>query len=343
MKKNRIAILTCLLALLLVTPALAQTTGVNLDGKSYAFFGGPGTYVVDGTTFVIDGDSVTVQRPGEAELVLPLVKCEDDAIVTESTSEAVSEVTITTAAEDAVVAQYTQSALSEDEFSPEAFSVYAPFGLSCDSVGEALYYRGRRVRIFEDVVQGDALQEEAGLCYELEYVDSEGAVDVRTVRDEAGTLLRLEQLSEAEFQSRDLKDWTEPEIGVTAAEGNVWTTYAAVEADEDAVAAKGMTAETSCADWTPAEKQEFFAEYAPFGLTYDPQTDALTYMGRAVHNFLDVRSSNGVSLTGGSFRGSITQISKADGEVDVETIRDYDHPNASGEGTLTGIVVTEKN
>lgn len=342
MKKTRIAILSCLLALLLAASALAQTTGVQLDGKSYAFFGGSGTYVVDGTTFVIDGDSVTVQRPGEAELVLPLETCAEDAVATEGASEAVSEVTIT-AAEDSVVAQYSQSALSEDKFSPEAFSVYAPFGLSCDSVGEALYYRGRRVRIFEDVVQGDALQEEAGLCYELEYVDSEGAVDVRTVRDEAGTLLRLEQPSEAEFQSRDLKDWTEPEIGVTAAEGNVWTAYAAVEADEDAVAAKGMTAETSCAEWTQADKQAFFAEYAPFGLTYDPQTDALTYMGRAVRNFLDVRSSNGASLSGGSFRGSITQICKEDGEVDVETIRDYDRPNASGEGALTGIVVTEKN
>ena len=341
MKKTRIAILSCLLALLLAASALAQTTGVQLDGKSYAFFGGSGTYVVDGTTFVIDGDSVTVQRPGEAELVLPLETCAEDAVATGGASEAVSEVTIT-AAEDSVVAQYSQSALSEDKFSPEAFSVYAPFGLSCDSVGEALYYRGRRVRIFEDVVQGDALQEEAGLCYELEYVDSEGAVDVRTVRDEAGTLLRLEQLSEAEFQSRDLKDWTEPEIGVTAAEGNVWTAYAAVEADEDAVAAKGMTAETSCAEWTQADKQAFFAEYAPFGLKYDPQTDALTYLGRAVRNFLDVRSSNGASLSGGSFRGSITQISNGDGEVDVETIRDYARPNASGEGTLTGIVVTER-
>ena len=341
MKKTRIAILSCLLALLLAASALAQTTGVQLDGKSYAFFGGPGTYEADGMTFVIGEDSVTVQRPGEAELVLPLVKCEDDAILTEGASSTTSEVTFT-AVEDSVVAQYSQSALSEDKFSPEAFSVYAPFGLSCDSVGEALYYRGRRVRIFEDVVQGDALQEEAGLCYELEYVDSEGAVDVRTVRDETGTLLRLEQLSEAEFQSRDLKDWTEPEIGVTAAEGNVWTAYAAVEADEDAVAAKGMTAETSCAEWTQADKQAFFAEYAPFGLKYDPQTDALTYLGRAVRNFLDVRSSNGASLSGGSFRGSITQISNGDGEVDVETIRDYDHPNASGEGTLTGIMVTEK-
>ena len=341
MKKTRIAILSCLLALLLAASALAQTTGVNLDGKCYAFFGGSGTYVVDGTTFVIGEDSVTVQRPGEAELVLPLETCAEDAVATEGASEAVSEVTIT-AAEDSVVAQYSQSALSEDKFSPEAFSVYAPFGLSCDSVGEALYYRGRRVRIFEDVVQGDALQEEAGLCYELEYVDSEGAVDVRTVRDEAGTLLRLEQLSEAEFQSRNLKDWTEPEIGVTAAEGNVWTAYAAVEADEDVVAAKGMTAETSCTEWTQADKQAFFAEYAPFGLTYDPQTDALTYMGRAVRNFLDVRSSNGASLSGGSFRGSITQISNGDGEVDVETIRDHARPNASGEGTLTGIVVTER-
>ena len=219
MKKTRIAILTCLLALLLVTPALAQTTGVQLDGKSYAFFGGPGTYVVDGTTFVIDGDSVTVQRPGEAELVLPLVKCEDDAVVTESTSEAVSEVTIMTAAED----------VQTSDISVERYA-------------------------FND--------------------------------------------QSAEFCSEE---------------------------------------------WTPADKQAFFAEYAPFGLTYDPQTDALTYMGRAVRNFLDVRSSNGAALSGGSFRGSITQISKADGEVDVETIRDYTRLNASGEGTLTGIVVTDKN
>ena len=205
MKKTRIAILSCLLALLLAASALAQTTGVQLDGKSYAFFGGSGTYVVDGTTFVIDGDSVTVQRPGEAELVLPLETCAEDAVATEGASEAVSEVTIT-AAEDSVVAQYSQSALSEDKFSPEAFSVYAPFGLK-----------------------------------------------------------------------------------------------------------------------------------------YDPQTDVLTYMGRTVRSFVDVRSSNGAALSGGSFRGSITQICNGDGEVDVETIRDFTRPNASGEGTLTGIVVTEKN
>lgn len=124
---------------------------MQLDGKSYAFFGGSGTYVVDGTTFVIDGDSVTVQRPGEAELVLPLETCADDATVAEGASPATSEVTITTAAEDAVVAQYSQSALSEDEFSPEAFSVYAPFGLSCDPQTDALTFMGRAVRNFLDV------------------------------------------------------------------------------------------------------------------------------------------------------------------------------------------------
>ena len=217
MKKTRIAILTCLLALLLTATALAQTTGVQLDGKSYAFFGGPGTYVVDGTTFVIGRGSVTVQRPGEAELVLPLETCADDAIVTEGASVAVSEVAI-------------------------------------------------------------------------------GAGDVQT---NATSVDRYE-------------------VGA-------------------------QSTEAGCEACTPTEKQAFFAEYAPFGLTYDPQTDALTYMGRAVRNFLDVRSSNGASLSGGSFQGSITQINNADGEVDVETIRDYARPNASGEGTLTGIMVTEKN
>lgn len=218
MKQTRIAILTCLLALLLASTALAQTTGVQLDGKSYAFSGGPGTYVVDGTTFIIGEDSVTVQRPGEAELVLPLVKCEEDAILTEGASEAASEVTIMTAAEDA---QASEVSVERYAFSDQSF-------------------------------------------------------------------------------------------------------------------------EAGCEDWTPAEKQAFFAEYAPFGIKYDPQTDALTYMGRAVRFFLDVRSSNGASLSGGSFRGSITQICNGDGEVDVETIRDYARPNASGEGTLTGIIVTEK-
>ena len=216
MKKTRIAILTCLLALLLATTALAQTTCVNLDGRSYAFIGGPGTYEADGMTFVIGEDSVTVQRPDEAELVLALDTCAEDAIVTEGASVAVSEVAI-------------------------------------------------------------------------------GAGDVQT---NATSVDRYE-------------------VGA-------------------------QSTETGCEAWTPTEKQEFFAEYAPFGIKYDPQTDALTYMGRALRSFLDVRSSNGASLTGGSFRGSITQFCKADGEVDVETIRDYARPNASGEGTLTGVVVTEK-
>ena len=217
MKKTRIAILTCLLALLLTATALAQTTGVQLDGKSYAFFGGPGTYAADGMTFIIGEDSVTVQRPDEAELVLALETCAKDAIATEGASSAVSEVAI-------------------------------------------------------------------------------GAGDVQT---NATSVDRYE-------------------VGA-------------------------QSTEAGCEACTPTEKQAFFAEYAPFGLTYDPQTDALTYMGRAVRSFLDVRSSNGASLTGGSFRGSITQFCKADGEVDVETIRDYARLNANGEGTLTGIVVSEKS
>ncbi len=216
MKRTQIAILTCLLALLLATTALAQTTGVYLDGKCYAFIGGPGTYAADGVTFVIGEDSVTVQRPGEAKLVRALETCAEDVVFTEDASAEVSEVAI-------------------------------------------------------------------------------GAEDVQT---NATSVDRYE-------------------VGA-------------------------QSTEAGCEAWTSTEKKEFFAEYAPFGLTYDPQTDALTYMGRAVRSFLDVRSSNGASLTGGSFRGSITQFCKADGEVDVETIRDYARLNASGEGTLTGVVVTEK-
>ena len=38
----------------------------------------------------------------------------------------------------------------------------------------------------------------------------------------------------------------------------------------------------------------------------------------------------------------VVMLTALDGEVDVETIRDYARPNASGEGALTGIMVTEE-
>lgn len=342
MKKTWIAILTCLLALLLAAPALAQTTGVNLDGKSYCFSGGPGTYEADGITFIIGEDEVTVRRPGEEDLVLTLYEsAEEDAVLAEgSAPEAFStELTCATVVadggdtcysvqkEDDVVVEITQSSTveaGEEGMDPAHFAVYEPFGLKCDAVGKALYFQGARVRIFED-----ELPVQENVCV-LQNVDEAGSVDVRTVRDEKGTILRLEALSDAEFAARNLKDWTEPQVQV-----------AAVDAVDVTVGVK-LPAETVCTEgeeWTPAEKQAFYEKYAPYGLEYDPQADALYYMGERVRDLTDVSSSNGESRTSGKFEGSITHIRDELGTVDIETIRDYARPNADGEGKLTGIKV----
>ncbi len=343
MKKTWIAILTCLLALLLAAPALAQTTGVNLDGKSYCFTGGPGTYEADGITFIIGEDEVTVRRPGEEDLVLPLYEsAEEDAVLAEgSAPEAFStELTCATVVADGedsyycvqkegdeVVEIIQSSAVEtgEEGIDPVHFAVYEPFGLKYDSVGKALYFQGARVRIFEDELP--VLEDGYAV---LQNVDKAGSVDVRAVRDERGTILRLEALSDAEFAARNLKDWTEPRVEVTA-----------VGALDVTVGAE-LPAQTACTEggeWTPAEKQAYYEKYAPYGLEYNPRTDALTYMGERVRDFTDVISSNGESRTSGRFEGTMTHIRDELGTVDIETIRDYARPDANGEGKLTGIKV----
>ena len=44
------AVLVAQLILALCAPALAQTTGIAVDGKIYTFMGSEGSYTVDGTT-----------------------------------------------------------------------------------------------------------------------------------------------------------------------------------------------------------------------------------------------------------------------------------------------------
>ena len=73
------------------------------------------------------------------------------------------------------------------------------------------------------------------------------------------------------------------------------------------------------------------AEYAPYGITCE---DGRWYFeGQPIRVFTDVLTSNGESLTGGRFQGTIRNFA-GEGDIDVRTVRDYDHCDRDGNGKL---------
>ena len=74
MKKAKWSVLIGMaLSVMLCVPALAQTTGIAVDGKVYTFMGSEGAYEADGKTFVIGRDTVTIKQPGKADRILTLI------------------------------------------------------------------------------------------------------------------------------------------------------------------------------------------------------------------------------------------------------------------------------
>lgn len=309
MKKLGMLVLVGALLAMTVAPAMARSVGVEVDGKVYTFCedGGDGMtqYEVDGKTFYVSEDEVIVREAEKPDLHLTLTEeANADAVAEAGTAERVSEVTVIEGA--GAIAEGDDSAAA----SGEEYAAYAPYGMSCDAAAGKLYYMGAPVRVFEDAYGVDS-----GTA-ELSYFDASGAVDVRAKRDVQGKLTGLEALSEEEFASRDLTQWTNPEptqIEMAATDGE---------------------------ERTPGERAAFFAPYAPFGLRYDAKEDKLYLNDRPVRNFLDVRSSNGENPTSGKFQGSMTQL-RFDGEVDVTILRDYAQPDVNGEGKIIGIEATE--
>ncbi|MCI5957756.1 MAG: hypothetical protein MRZ54_12320 [Clostridiales bacterium] len=318
MKKALWTILLLTLALTLCAAAQAQTTGVAVDGKVYTFTGGEGTYKADGKTFIIGAETVTIQEAGKPDRVLKTVNAQDAENVRDDAAVFIEQGTECTTA---VSTECTESAAGgESDADTELFVPYAEFGLRYDAANDALYYQGQRVRIFEDSYPLDGQ-----VCAGIEHVDPLGTVDVKAQRDlsakaynadgsfdPSGKLVGLYALTDEEFEAR-LLGWVKP-------------------AQEAATEGYGMTGE---------EKQQFFAPYAAFGLSYDAEADALSYQGKRVRRFTDIRQSNGEPLEGGSFQGVMTHIAQEDGEIDVETTRDFTRLDAAGEGTLIGMTVKE--
>lgn len=131
----------------------------------------------------------------------------------------------------------------------------------------------------------------------------------KAIFDPSGKLVGVKEFSEAEFAARDIE------------------------------AIKNPPSNVALTGYPPSEKEleERAKEYEAFGVTYDIKNDQWYFNGEKVRFFRDVRTSNGEDLTGGKFKGAIRTLGSADGTVDIYTVRDFARPDASGNGTLTGV------
>ena len=209
------------------------------------------------------------------------------------------------------------STSSADISYEELFKPYEQFGLTYDSGKNELKFNGKTVRWFEDYYTV-----EDGVQAGNDFFNENGVVDVYAVRDltsivrsedgsfdPAGKLIGIKEFSEAEFAARDVEAIKNPPSPVAIA--------------GDPPSAK--------------ELEDMAKEYEAFGVTYDIKNDQWYFNGEKVRFFRDVLTSNGEGLTSGKFKGSMRLLGSADGTVDIYTVRDFAHPDASGNGTLTGI------
>ena len=157
-----VSLMALTLVCLCCPSALAQTTGIAMDGKVYTFTGGEGTCQADGKTFIIGADAVVVQEPGVPDRVLELVRTEGTELMQDGHPAAAGQKTDDstvicegTAAYEAAEAiavyeQYSCAYSENDEAWAGRFEPYAEYGLRCDPESRTLRYQGQRVRSFTD-------------------------------------------------------------------------------------------------------------------------------------------------------------------------------------------------
>lgn len=210
------------------------------------------------------------------------------------------------------------SGTSEDRITDgEQFTIYEQYGMTYDVDKKELTYNGKLVRWFEDYYPLDD-NSQAG----IDFFNENGVVDVYAVRDFAtfakdesgaidprGELLGLQEFSQEEFDARNI----------------------------DAI--KNLKPQTAISGEPISDDviNTWLAEYKDFGVTYDKENDQWYWGGEKVRYFRDVLTSNGESLSGGKFHGTMRTLGNGNGNIDIYTIRDFDNPNAEGNGTLTGI------
>lgn len=201
----------------------------------------------------------------------------------------------------------------------QLFQVYKPFGLTYDAEKNELRYNGKLVRWFEDYYP---VSEDGGWAGN-DFFHENGVVDVYAVRDfpdpirsadgsfdPGGTLVGVKEFSKQEFAARDIK---------------------AIKNQQPIAIASG--------DGIPSAKEleNVADEYAAFGVTYDAKEDQWYWNGEKVRFIWDILTSNGESLTGGNFHGTLRSLESPEGTIGIYTVRDFATPDISGNGTLTGM------
>ena len=249
--------------------------------------------------------------------------------------------------ENATLAEET-AYVETPESKAEIYAVYEQYGLIYSKGTDQLFYNGELVRYFEDyypVVEGAS----AGKDYFYE----NGTIDVHGVRDlsqltrnsdgsvdPSGKLIGVEPYSQADFDARDIEKLKNPpQAYAVSMDESTGENSSAAAQELFSQSGTSPVAYSEEGIVTPEELAKEYAIYEPFGLTYDKKQDCLYYDGKLVRYFTDILTSNGESLTGGKFHGSMRQMNSPDGkgEVDVYTVRDYKKPDADGNGTLINV------
>ena len=88
------------------------------------------------------------------------------------------------------------------------------------------------------------------------------------------------------------------------------------------------------------ENLKLAEEYKPFGVTYDQTANEWYFNGEKVRYFRDIFYSNGESLSGGKFHGTMRSL-YGNGTVDIYTVRDYSRLDEEGKGKLLDIKAFE--
>ena len=115
-----VSLIALMLVCLVCASALAQTTGIAMDGKVYTFTGGEGTYQADGKTFIIGVESVVVQEPGLPDRVLELHQTEGTEIMRDGHPAAAGQET-----DDSIIIREDTAAYE----AAEAIAVYEQYSL----------------------------------------------------------------------------------------------------------------------------------------------------------------------------------------------------------------------
>lgn len=240
------------------------------------------------------------------------------------------------------------------ESKAERYSVYEQYELTYNKGTDQLFYKGKLVRYFEDYYPiGD--DENNAYCG-IDYFNEHGTIDVHGVRDlskltqnpdgstdPSGKLIGVKPYSQADFDARDIEKLKNPPMQATPVTYSVSDNSSAAQELIDDNPGLGNTTVTfeGGTQLTPEELAKLYAVYEPFGVTYDKKKDCFYYDGKLVRQFVDILASNGEPLSSGKFKGSMRQMGKPEGKIEIVAVRDYTKLDADGYGTLIGIEIVK--